>query len=157
VTEKMYLLYIFPPELHTHWQLRCSNFFNPSKKNSFGCAANRKTGSKKCKRLISTPNETTVIDSARSKNTNVILTTQKRNAIFEYPVALIYTKYIKIYNKWNRAVLNILWRVSVVPLINVCSWTFISIYWITPNTGNDTWLPRIQDCRSCNIQPMITQ
>jgi hypothetical protein len=28
--EKMYLLYIIPPELHT-W-LRCSNFFNPSKK-----------------------------------------------------------------------------------------------------------------------------
>jgi hypothetical protein len=32
----MCLLYIFPPELHVH----CSNFFNPSKKNSFGCAAN---------------------------------------------------------------------------------------------------------------------
>jgi hypothetical protein len=37
---KMYLLYIFPPELQT--RLRCSNFFNPSKKNYFGCAANRK-------------------------------------------------------------------------------------------------------------------
>jgi hypothetical protein len=35
----MYLLYIFPPELHT--RLRCYDFFNPSKKNSFGCAANR--------------------------------------------------------------------------------------------------------------------
>jgi hypothetical protein len=44
----MYLLYIFPPELHT-W-LRCSSFFNPSKKKSFGCAANRKS-----QRLISTP------------------------------------------------------------------------------------------------------
>jgi hypothetical protein len=27
----------------THLWLRCSNFFNPSKKNSFGCAANRKS------------------------------------------------------------------------------------------------------------------
>jgi hypothetical protein len=48
--KKMYLLYIFPPELHTHLWLRCSNFFNPSKKNSFVCAANRKS-----QRLISTP------------------------------------------------------------------------------------------------------
>jgi hypothetical protein len=36
----MYLLYIFPPELHT-LMTRCSNFFNPPKKNSFDCAANR--------------------------------------------------------------------------------------------------------------------
>jgi hypothetical protein len=35
-------IYIFPPELHTHLWLRCSNFFNPSKKNSFVCAVNRK-------------------------------------------------------------------------------------------------------------------
>jgi hypothetical protein len=39
-------IYIFPPELHT-LRLRCSNFFNPSKKNSFGCAANRKIGKAK--------------------------------------------------------------------------------------------------------------
>jgi hypothetical protein len=46
----MYLLYIFLPELHT--RLRCSNFFNPSEKNSFGSAANRKS-----QRLISTPSQ----------------------------------------------------------------------------------------------------
>jgi hypothetical protein len=45
---KMYLLYIFPLS-STHLWFRCSNFFNPSKKNSFGCAANRKS-----QRLIST-------------------------------------------------------------------------------------------------------
>jgi hypothetical protein len=39
----------------THIWLRCSNFFNPPKKNSFGCAANRKTGNRKTQRLISTP------------------------------------------------------------------------------------------------------
>jgi hypothetical protein len=46
--EKMYLLYIFPLS-SMHLRLRCSNFFNPSKENSFGCAANRKR-----QRLIST-------------------------------------------------------------------------------------------------------
>jgi hypothetical protein len=44
--KKMYLLYIFPPELHT-LMTRCSNFFNPAKKNSFGFAANRKIGKAK--------------------------------------------------------------------------------------------------------------
>jgi hypothetical protein len=39
----MYLFYIFPLS-STHLWLRCSNFFNPSKKNSFGCAANREIG-----------------------------------------------------------------------------------------------------------------
>jgi hypothetical protein len=43
----MYLLYIFPPELHIHLWLHCSNFFNPSMKNSFGCAAKRKIGNAK--------------------------------------------------------------------------------------------------------------
>jgi hypothetical protein len=43
-----------PPELHTHLRLRCSNFFNPSKKNSFVCAANRKIENWKRPRLIST-------------------------------------------------------------------------------------------------------
>jgi hypothetical protein len=52
--EKLYLLYIFPPN-STHLWLCCSNFFNPSKKNSFGCAANRKVGNRKTQRLISTP------------------------------------------------------------------------------------------------------
>jgi hypothetical protein len=33
-----------PPPSSTHLWLRCSNFFNPSKKNSFGWAANRKIG-----------------------------------------------------------------------------------------------------------------
>jgi hypothetical protein len=37
----MYILYIFPPS-SIHLWLRCSNFFNPSKKNSFGCVANWK-------------------------------------------------------------------------------------------------------------------
>jgi hypothetical protein len=45
----MYLLYTFPPELHTHththtqthFWLPCSNLFNPSKKIPFGSAANR--------------------------------------------------------------------------------------------------------------------
>jgi hypothetical protein len=46
---KMYLLYIFPMS-STHLWLRCSNFFNPSKKNSFGCGANKKR-----QKLISTP------------------------------------------------------------------------------------------------------
>jgi hypothetical protein len=46
---KMYLLYIFPLS-PTHLWLRCSNFFKPSKKHSYGCAANRPS-----QRLISTP------------------------------------------------------------------------------------------------------
>jgi hypothetical protein len=45
-TEKMYLLYIFPLS-STHLWLRCSNFFNPFKKNSFGCVVNRKIGKAK--------------------------------------------------------------------------------------------------------------
>jgi hypothetical protein len=40
----------YSPLSSTHLCLRCSNFFNPYKKNSFGCAANRKN-----QRLISTP------------------------------------------------------------------------------------------------------
>jgi hypothetical protein len=51
--ENMYLLYIFP-FISTHLRLRCSNFFNPSKKNSFGCAANRRMGNRKSQRLIRT-------------------------------------------------------------------------------------------------------
>jgi hypothetical protein len=43
---KIYLLYIFPLSSKLLW-LRCSNFFNPSKKNSFACAANRKIGKAK--------------------------------------------------------------------------------------------------------------
>jgi hypothetical protein len=43
----MYLFYnvesTYSPLSSTHLWLRCSNFFNPCKKNSFGCAANRKT------------------------------------------------------------------------------------------------------------------
>jgi hypothetical protein len=47
--KKMYLLYIFPPELHTHtniW-LYCSSLFNPVNKNSFGSVAKRKIGKAK--------------------------------------------------------------------------------------------------------------
>jgi hypothetical protein len=40
----------YSPLSSTHLWLRCSNFFNPSKKNSFGCAANKKS-----QRLINTP------------------------------------------------------------------------------------------------------
>jgi hypothetical protein len=40
----------YSPLSSTHLWLLYSNFFNPSKKNSFGCAANRKS-----QRLISTP------------------------------------------------------------------------------------------------------
>jgi hypothetical protein len=47
-------IYIVPLS-STHLWLRCSNFFNPSEKNSFGCAANRNIGSRKCQRLISIP------------------------------------------------------------------------------------------------------
>jgi hypothetical protein len=42
----MYLLYIFPSELHTLMTC-CSNFFNLSKKNSVGCAAKTKIGKAK--------------------------------------------------------------------------------------------------------------
>jgi hypothetical protein len=40
----------YSPLISIHLWLRCSDFFNPSKKDSFGCAANRKS-----QRLISTP------------------------------------------------------------------------------------------------------
>jgi hypothetical protein len=46
---KNYLLYIFPLRSTHIWPL-CSNLFSPSKKNYFGCAANRKS-----QKLISTP------------------------------------------------------------------------------------------------------
>jgi hypothetical protein len=44
--KKMYLLYIFPLS-STHLWLCCSNFFNPSKKNYFSCAVNRKIENRK--------------------------------------------------------------------------------------------------------------
>jgi hypothetical protein len=37
----------YSPLSSTHLWLRCSNFFNPSKKDSFPCAANRKIGKAK--------------------------------------------------------------------------------------------------------------
>jgi hypothetical protein len=37
----------YSPLSSTHSWLRCSNLFNPSKKNSFGCAANIETGKSK--------------------------------------------------------------------------------------------------------------
>jgi hypothetical protein len=49
----MYLLYIFPLS-SKHLQLRCSDFFNRSQRNSFGCAANRRTRNRKSQRLIDT-------------------------------------------------------------------------------------------------------
>jgi hypothetical protein len=50
--EEIYLLYIIPPWGSTHLWLRCSNFFNPSKKNSFDYAAIRKIGNRKSQGLI---------------------------------------------------------------------------------------------------------
>jgi hypothetical protein len=35
--------------------IRCSNFFNPSKKNSFGCAENGKIENRETQRIISAP------------------------------------------------------------------------------------------------------
>jgi hypothetical protein len=43
----------------------------------------------------------------------------------------------------------ILWRVRVAPLILLSSGSLESIYWIL-NTCIYTWLPLLQDCRSCN-------
>jgi hypothetical protein len=45
----------YSPLSSTHLCLRCSNFFNPSKKCSFGCSANRKIENRKSQSLISTP------------------------------------------------------------------------------------------------------
>jgi hypothetical protein len=50
-----YIYSTYSPLSSTHLRLRCSNFFNPSKKKSFGCAASRKIGNTKSQRLISTP------------------------------------------------------------------------------------------------------
>jgi hypothetical protein len=52
---KKYIYSTYSPLSSTHLWLRCSNFLNPPKKNSFGCAANRKIGNMKSQRLISTP------------------------------------------------------------------------------------------------------
>jgi hypothetical protein len=46
-------VFTYSPLRSTHLLLRCSNFFNPSKNNSFGCAKNRKS-----QRLTSTPTYT---------------------------------------------------------------------------------------------------
>jgi hypothetical protein len=40
-------IFTYSPLSSTRLWLRCSNFFNPSKKNSFGCAANRNIGKAK--------------------------------------------------------------------------------------------------------------
>jgi hypothetical protein len=45
-------IYITPLSSTDLW-LRCSNFFNPFKKNSFGCSANRKIGNRKSQNLSS--------------------------------------------------------------------------------------------------------
>jgi hypothetical protein len=52
---------------------------------------------------------------------------------------------------------SVLWRVRVAPLMNVGSSISYNDLLDTPNKGNATWLPRIQEWRSCNPQPMITQ
>jgi hypothetical protein len=46
-------IFTYSPLSSAHLWLRCSNFFNPSKKNAFGCAVNRKIGNTKSQRLIS--------------------------------------------------------------------------------------------------------
>jgi hypothetical protein len=54
--KKIYLSYYTYSFLSSiHLWLRCSNFFDPSKKNYFGRAANRKIGDMKGQRFISTP------------------------------------------------------------------------------------------------------
>jgi hypothetical protein len=50
----------YPPLSSTHLWLRCSKFFNPSKKNCFGCAANRKIRNRKSQKLITTSTYITV-------------------------------------------------------------------------------------------------
>jgi hypothetical protein len=40
--DENYIYSTYSPLSSTHLWLRCSNFFNPSKKNSFGCAASKK-------------------------------------------------------------------------------------------------------------------
>jgi hypothetical protein len=45
----------YSPLSSTHVWLRCSNFFNPSKKNYFGCAANKKRWNRKRQSFIRTP------------------------------------------------------------------------------------------------------
>jgi hypothetical protein len=52
-----------PLDLHIHLWLRCSNFFNPWKIHSYGCAANTKIGNKKSQKFISTPTSLCFADS----------------------------------------------------------------------------------------------
>jgi hypothetical protein len=47
-------IFTYSPLSSTCLWLRCSNFFNPSKKNYFECAANIKIGNRKSQRLIRT-------------------------------------------------------------------------------------------------------
>jgi hypothetical protein len=49
---KKFIYSTYSPLSSTHLWLRCSNFFNPPKKNSFVCAANRKIGNREI--LLST-------------------------------------------------------------------------------------------------------
>jgi hypothetical protein len=51
---KKWIYSTYSPLSSTHLWLRCSTFFNPPKKNYFGCVANRKIGNRKSQRLIST-------------------------------------------------------------------------------------------------------
>jgi hypothetical protein len=51
---KKYIYSTYSPLSSRHLCLRCSNFFNPYKKNSFGCAANRRIRNRKSQKLIST-------------------------------------------------------------------------------------------------------
>jgi hypothetical protein len=44
----------YSPMSSTYLCLRCSNFFNPSQRNYFGCAVSRKIGSRKSQGIIST-------------------------------------------------------------------------------------------------------
>jgi hypothetical protein len=67
----MYLLYIFPLS-SIHLWLRCSHFFNLTKKNSFVCSANKKKENRKSQRLISTFTYTNFQSSAwKLKNKEV--------------------------------------------------------------------------------------
>jgi hypothetical protein len=61
-------VFTYSPLSSTHLWLRYSNFFNPSKKNSFGCAANRNIGNMGSQRLIST---LTYMDGDQEFYTNI--------------------------------------------------------------------------------------
>jgi hypothetical protein len=87
----------YSPLSSTHLWLRCSNFFNPNKKNSFGCAGNRKS-----QRLISTPTYLSLLwtvyvltDSNSAYDVKI-----RRNLTSHKQVWLGPTKVLRLCNCW---------------------------------------------------------